>query len=221
MRILALSDEPSQRLWGELCREALSGVDLILSAGDLPAKYLSFLTCFTNAPIVYVPGNHDDRYLKEPPEGCLCADDKIVMVKGVRILGLGGSLRYRPDGFYMYSEKEMSRRISALRGRMRSAGGFDILLTHAPIRGVGDQEDLCHRGFECFGPLLDQWRPAVMVHGHVHQSYVGPFFHRELSWNGIPVINASTAYEFDLPDTPDRKEPTRRGLRQMERSSQL
>ena len=221
MRILALSDEPSQRLWGELCREALSGVDLILSAGDLPAKYLSFLTCFTNAPIVYVPGNHDDRYLKEPPEGCLCADDKIVMVKGVRILGLGGSLRYRPDGFYMYSEKEMSRRISALRGRMRSAGGFDILLTHAPIRGVGDQEDLCHRGFECFGPLLDQWRPAVMVHGHVHRSYVGPFFHRELSWNGIPVINASTAYEFDLPDTPDRKEPTRRGLRQMERSSQL
>ncbi len=221
MRILALSDEPSQRLWGELCREALSSVDLILSAGDLPAKYLSFLTCFTNAPIVYVPGNHDDRYLKEPPEGCLCADDKIVMVKGVRILGLGGSLRYRPDGFYMYSEKEMSRRISALRGRMRSAGGFDILLTHAPIRGVGDQEDLCHRGFECFGPLLDQWRPAVMVHGHVHQSYAGPFFHRELSWNGIPVINASTAYEFDLPDTPDRKEPTRRGLRQMERSSQL
>ena len=221
MRILALSDEPSQRLWGELCREALSGVDLILSAGALPAKYLSFLTCFTNAPIVYVPGNHDDRYLKEPPEGCLCADDKIVMVKGVRILGLGGSLRYRPDGFYMYSEKEMSRRISALRGRMRSAGGFDILLTHAPIRGVGDQEDLCHRGFECFGPLLDQWRPAVMVHGHVHQSYAGPLFHRELSWNGIPVINASTAYEFDLPDTPDRKEPTRRGLRQMERSSQL
>ena len=221
MRILALSDEPSQRLWGELCREALSGVDLILSAGDLPAKYLSFLTCFTNAPIVYVPGNHDDRYLKEPPEGCLCADDRIVMVKGVRILGLGGSLRYRPDGIYMYSEKEMNRRISALRGKIRSAGGFDILLAHAPIRGVGDQEDLCHRGFECFGPLLDQWHPAVMVHGHVHQSYAGPYFHRELSWNGIPVINASTSYEFDLPDTPDRKEPTRRGLRQLQKSSQL
>jgi predicted phosphodiesterase len=221
MRILALSDEPSQRLWGELCREALSGVDLILSAGDLPAKYLSFLTCFTNAPIVYVPGNHDDRYLKEPPEGCLCADSKLVMVKGVRILGLGGSLRYRPDGVYMYSEKEMSRRISALQRRIRSAGGFDILLTHAPIRGVGDQEDLCHRGFECFGPLLDQWHPAVMVHGHVHQSYAGYCFRRELDWNGIPVINASTSYEFDLPDTPDRKEPTRWGLRQLRRDSHL
>ena len=221
MRILALSDEPSQRLWGELCREALSGVDLILSAGDLPAKYLSFLTCFTNAPIVYVPGNHDDRYLKEPPEGCLCADNKIVLANGTRILGLGGSLRYRPDGIYMYSEKEMSRRISALQRRIRSAGGFDILLTHAPIRGVGDQEDLCHRGFECFGPLLDQWRPAVMVHGHVHQAYTGSHFVRERNWNGIPVINASMAYEFDLPETPNKKEPNRRGVRFMEKASRF
>ena len=221
MRILALSDEPSERLWGDLCRQALSGVDLILSAGDLPAKYLSFLTCFTSAPIVYVPGNHDDRYQKEPPEGCLCADNKLVLVKGVRILGLGGSLRYRPDGINMYSEKEMSRRITALSRQIRSAGGFDILLTHAPIRGVGDQEDLCHRGFECFGPLLDQWHPAVMVHGHVHQAYSNIDFRRERNWNGILVINASTAYEFDLPDTPNPKEPTRRALRRMERDSRL
>ena len=221
MRILAIADEPSSRLWGELCRDALRGVDLILSAGDLPAKYLSFLTCFTDAPIVYIHGNHDDRYEKEPPEGCLCADGKIVLVKGVRILGLGGSIRYRPDAVHMYSEKEMAGRISALHRKLRATGGFDILLTHTPIRGLGDQEDLAHRGFECFGPLLDAWRPAVMVHGHVHQSYTGAHFVRQLDWNGIPVINASTAWEFDLPDTPDRKEPSRRGLRLMEKNSRL
>ena len=221
MRILAISDEPSGRLWGDLCREALAGIDLILSAGDLPARYLSFLTCFTNAPVVYVHGNHDDRYLKEPPEGCLCADGKILLVNGVRILGLGGSIRYRPDGIHMYSEKEMASRIASLRGKLRSTGGFDILLTHAPIRGLGDQEDLCHRGFECFGPLLGTYRPAVMVHGHVHQAYMAGHFRRELEWNGIPVINASTAYEFDLPETPDRREPSRRGLRLMEKASRF
>ena len=221
MRILAIADEPSSRLWGELCRDALRGVDLILSAGDLPAQYLSFLTCFTDAPIVYIHGNHDDRYEKEPPEGCLCADGKIVQVKGVRILGLGGSIRYRPDAVHMYSEKEMAGRISALHRKLRATGGFDILLTHTPIRGLGDQEDLAHRGFECFGPLLDAWRPAVMVHGHVHQSYTGAHFVRQRDWNGIPVINASTAWEFDLPDTPDRKEPSRRGLRLMEKNSRL
>ena len=115
----------------------------------------------------------------------------------------------------------MSGRISALGRRIRSSGGFDILLTHAPIRGLGDQEDLCHRGFDCFGPLLDRWRPAVMVHGHVHQAYSGAHFLRERDWNGIPVINASTSYEFDLPETPDPKEPTRRALRRMEKDSRL
>lgn len=219
MRILALSDEPSKRLWSDLCRDSLTGVDLILSAGDLPAKYLSFLTCFTNAPIVYVHGNHDDRYDREPPEGCLCAEGKILMACGVRILGLGGSLRYRPDGKNMYSEKEMAARIAALRWQLRSTGGFDIFLAHAPIRGLGDQEDPCHRGFECFGPLLDRYRPAVMVHGHIHQSYSATHFRRQRDWNGIPVINASTAYAFDLPDTPDRRAPTRRGLRLMAKAS--
>ena len=221
MRILAIADEPSSRLWGDLCRDALSGVDLILSAGDLPAKYLSFLTCFTNAPIVYVHGNHDDRYTREPPEGCLNADGKVVEVKGVRILGLGGSIRYRPDGANMYSEKEMAARIAGLRRTLRATGGFDVLLTHAPIRGFGDQDDFAHRGFECFGPLLDAWHPAVMVHGHVHQSYTGSHFKREQDWHGIPVINASTAWEFDLPETPDRKEPNLIGRYLLQKASQF
>lgn len=220
MRILALADEPSDRLWGERCREALSGIDLILSAGDLPSSYLSFITCFTNAPVVYVHGNHDDKYAQKPPEGCLCADGKVVQLKGVRILGLGGSLRYRPDAVNMYSEQEMEDRIRSLRGKLRSTGGFDILLTHSPIRGVGDQDHISHRGFECFGPLLDKYRPAVMIHGHVHQAY-SVFFQRQREYHGIPVINASTSYVFDLPETPDRKEPSRRGLRIMEKASRF
>ena len=219
MRILAISDEPSDKLWGDRCRDALSGVDLILSAGDLPASYLSFLTCFTSAPVVYVHGNHDDRYQEKPPEGCLCADGRILQVKGVRILGLGGSVRYRPDCVNMYTEPEMASRISSLRRKLRATGGFDVLLTHAPLRGLGDDEHISHRGFECFGPLLDAWHPAVMVHGHMHQAY-SAFFTRERDYHGIPVINASTLWEFDLPETPGRREPSRRGLRLMEKAAQ-
>ena len=221
MRILAISDEPSPKLWGDHCREALSGVDLILSAGDLPAKYLSFLTCFTNAPVVYVHGNHDERYRQDPPEGCMSAEGKIILVKGIRILGLGGSFRYRPDGVHMYTEKEMTSRIASLRRKIRAAGGFDVLLTHSPIRGLGDQEDLAHKGFECFGPLLDQYHPAVMVHGHVHQSYVAAHFVRQQDYNGIPVINASTSYEFDLPEIPGGREPTFLGRRMLRKNSEF
>lgn len=220
MRILAISDEPSQKLWGSRCREALEGVDLILSAGDLPPSYLSFLTCFTSAPVIYVHGNHDDIYEKKPPEGCLCADGKILLIGGVRILGLGGSFRYRPDCVNMYTEPEMQSRILNLRRKLRATGGFDILLTHAPIRGVGDDDHPSHRGFECFGPLLDRYRPAVMVHGHMHQAYTA-FFQRERTYNGVPVINASTEYAFDLPETPDRREPTPRGIRIMEKMSRF
>ena len=220
MRILAIADEPSPKLWGERVRQELEGIDLILSAGDLPARYLSFLTCFTSAPIVYVRGNHDDRYAEQPPEGCLCAEDTVVRAGGVRILGLGGSMRYRPDGGNMYSEKEMAARIRRLHFRLKMTGGFDILLTHAPVRGCGDQEDLCHRGFVCFGSLLDQHKPAVMIHGHVHQSYTA-FFQRQRDFNGVPVINAYTSYVFDLPETPSPRLPTRRGERLLRKASEF
>ena len=220
MRILAIADEPDQRLWGDRCRELLKDVDLILSAGDLSSSYLSFLTCFTSAPVVYVRGNHDDSFEKKPPEGCLCADGCVVQVRGVRILGLGGSNRYRPDGINMYSEKEMTSRIRSLRSLLRSTGGFDILLTHAPLRGCGDQDDLAHRGFSCFGSLLEKYTPAVMVHGHVHQSYTA-WFQRQREYHGIPVINAWSSYVFDLPETPHPKEPTRRGLRRMRKASEI
>ena len=216
MRILAIADEPSPRLWGDHCREALSSVDLILSAGDLPARYLSFLTCFTNAPVVYVHGNHDDRYDREPPEGCMSAEGKIVLVRGVRILGLGGSIRYRPDGTHMYTEKEMAARIRSLRRELKSAGGFDILLAHSPVAGIGDQPDLAHRGFECFKPLLRQYRPAVVFHGHVHQAYSALRFQRIRDFEGIPVINTCGAYEFDIPDSwQPQGQPCRWAIRRM------
>ena len=205
MRVLALADEPNNRLWGEKCKEMLEGTDLILSAGDLPASYLSFLTCFTHAPILYVHGNHDDKYAQKPPEGCICADGRIVTVNGVRILGLGGSMRYRPGGV-MYTEEEMRGRICRVKGQIRAHGGFDILLTHAPMKGLGDQPDHAHQGFACFETLLSRYRPAVMVHGHVHQSYTSAFV-RIREYNGIPVINASESWFFELPETPDRKEP--------------
>ena len=44
MKILAISDVPSKALWDYNTREKLEGIDLILSCGDLPKKYLEYLT---------------------------------------------------------------------------------------------------------------------------------------------------------------------------------
>jgi len=69
MRILLLADEPDVRLWDHLDRSLLEDIELVISCGDLPGEYLSFITCFTSAPILYVHGNHDERYEKRTPEG--------------------------------------------------------------------------------------------------------------------------------------------------------
>ena len=198
MRILLLADEPDVRLWDHLDRSLLEDIDLVLSCGDLPASYLSFLTCFTSAPILYVHGNHDARYDKKPPEGCICIEDKIYKFNGYRILGLGGSMRYKP-GPHMYTEREMAGRIRKLWFRLLIHKGADILVAHAPMQGVGDAEDLAHRGFACFRKFVEKRKPAYFVHGHVHKSYDFRF-RREQKHGDTTVVNAWTSYIIEVPD---------------------
>ena len=118
MNIMVLSDTESKSLWDYFEKEKLEGIDLILSCGDLKSQYLSFLSCFTKAPILYVHGNHDVRYEQAPPEGCTCIEDKIYTVNGIRILGLGGSMRYKP-GDHQYTQREMKKRIQKPRITLR------------------------------------------------------------------------------------------------------
>ena len=170
MNLLLISDHEDPALWDYYHPGRVEGIDMILAAGDLKAAYLEFLVTMTNKPLIYVPGNHDGLYLKAPPEGCDCADGALLTVKGLRILGLGGSGWYS-GGPYQYTEREMEKRIRKLRRAIRKAGGVDILLTHAPARGYGDDDSPAHRGFEAFLPLIDELRPRYFVHGHVHLNY--------------------------------------------------
>jgi Icc-related predicted phosphoesterase len=171
-------------------------VDLILSAGDLKASYLSFLVTVTNRPLLYVHGNHDGAYDRQPPEGCDCVDDKLVVVNGLRILGLGGCVKYN-GGSYQYSERQMRMRILKLQWKIMRAGGVDIVLTHAPVAGYGDAENITHRGFEAFLPLLDRWQPSYLIHGHVHKRY-DPRQERVLQYRNTTIINANGKYYLEL-----------------------
>ena len=76
--------------------------------------------------MLYVHGNHDASYDREPPRGAICIDDDLYWYKGYRIVGLGGSCRYRA-GAWQFTEAEMKRRISHLRSKIQHAGGVDIL----------------------------------------------------------------------------------------------
>lgn len=190
MKLLLLADEEDKALWDFYQPGRLDGVDMILSAGDLKAEYLSFLVTMANRPLVYVHGNHDGDYDRRPPEGCDSAEDRIVKVNGIRILGLGGCLRYNAGKAYHYTEQEMARRIRRLYFRLRRAGGVDIVLTHAPPRGIGDAEDPAHRGFEAFLKLMERWKPRYLIHGHVHKRY-GVNLERFHTYEETTVVNAA------------------------------
>lgn len=170
MKLLLIADQEEPYLWDYYQPGRLSGYDMILSAGDLKPAYLRFLVTMANRPLLYVHGNHDVRYETDVPEGCDCIDGAFTVCKGLRILGLGGSYRYR-NGTYMYTEQQMRKRIRRLRFRLWRKKGFDILVTHAPARGINDFDTLSHRGFACFTELLDRYQPRLFVHGHIHRNY--------------------------------------------------
>lgn len=165
---------------------ALLRPDLVLSCGDLPFDYLEYIVSRLDVPLVYVPGNHDAA-LRSPdptwtplgaesprpgPQGCENSDGRVVAAAGLRIAGLGGSMRYKP-GPNQYSDAEMRWRALSLEVRIklkpaRGARKPDVLLTHAPPVGWGPPGDLAHRGFAAFAPLVKRLAPKLLIHGHIH-----------------------------------------------------
>ncbi|MBQ8796586.1 MAG: metallophosphoesterase family protein [Oscillospiraceae bacterium] len=198
MKILTLSDQECPALYDYYVPGRLDGYDLIISCGDLNAKYLSFIVTMARVPVLYVHGNHDTGYSRVPPEGCDCIDDQLIVYKGVRILGLGGCRKYH-DGPHQYSEKEMRKRIRRLRWKLWRHKGVDIVVTHAPPEGVGDSDDPAHRGFEALLELIDKYHPRYLLHGHVHLNY-GMDQTRVREYNGTKVINTCQRYDLEIPD---------------------
>ena len=196
MKILAISDEESAYLWDYFDKEKLKGIDLIISCGDLAAEYLSFLTTMTSIPVLYVHGNHDERYEQKPPEGCICIEDKIYVYKGIRILGLGGSMRYK-RGNHQYTERQMTRRVRKMFFPLLFRRGFDILVTHAPAYQLNDGRDLPHQGFQVFRTLMKKYKPQFFIHGHVHLSY-GRNHKRYDKYEETEVINAFERCIFEI-----------------------
>ncbi|MCI9486544.1 MAG: metallophosphoesterase [Lachnospiraceae bacterium] len=198
MKILALSDVESKALWDYFKPEYLEGIDVIVSCGDLDPRYLSFLATFFHGPVLYVHGNHDDRYEKIPPEGCICIEDKVYEYQGVRFLGLGGSMRYKP-GTWQFTQREMSRRVRRLWLKLALHRGFDVLVTHAPAWQLGDYDNLVHTGFKAFRRLIDKYEPKLMFYGHVHLNY-GMDSPRSQNLGNTTVVNSYERYVAEIPD---------------------
>ena len=190
--IECIADDEDVLLYSGNVTHMLKDTDFIISAGDLKKEYLEYIVTLANKPLFYVHGNHDGLFQNDPPEGCICIDDDLIVYEGIRILGLGGSCRYSND-FYQYTELQMERRIRKLKPKILKAGGVDIIVTHAPIKGYGDLEDYAHQGFACFERLLEEVKPRFWFYGHVHTNYQ-PFMQRVHAHKNTMIINVSGRY---------------------------
>ena len=187
VKVLLISDIEDSYIWDHFDYERFKDIQLVISCGDLKASYLEYIATLINAPLLYVNGNHDVKYLQEPPGGCIPIDDKIFVYENIRILGLGGSIDYN-TGPFQYSQKKMKKRVAKLRLKLWKNKGFDILVSHAPAKGMGDGKDLCHQGFEVFIDLLNKYSPKYFFHGHQHLSYGEG--ERKMVYNTTTIINA-------------------------------
>jgi uncharacterized protein len=179
MKILCLSDQVVSNIYDARMRDRFGDVDVVLSCGDLPYYYMEFIVSLLNVPCFYVHGNHDqpehksDGRVISSPGGWINVDRRTVECKGLLIGGLEGCLRYKPNVPYQYSDLGMHSRSwqmipELILNRARHGRFIDILITHAPPRGIHDGPDLPHRGFEVFTHMMDRFRPRYLLHGHKH-----------------------------------------------------
>jgi Icc-related predicted phosphoesterase len=188
MKILAVSDEVSDNIYTPTLKTKFPEVDLVLGCGDLPYYYLEFIVNALDVPVYYVPGNHDqvEQFLSDgrtvtKAEGCFEIDEKAVRTVVTRragrrllIAGLGGCLRYNSQGAHQYSQADMYQRAFKLVpalfiNRLRFGRYLDILVTHAPPRGIHDRPTQAHTGLDAFVWMMKFFKPRFLVHGHTHR----------------------------------------------------
>jgi len=177
VKILAVSDEVVERLYNLCERGHFSEIEMILGCGDLPYPYLENLLTFLNVPLFYVPGNHDPIHNSDNSlayvEGGSNLDLRVIRFKKFLIGGLGGSIRYRPNGTNQYSQTDSYLRAfhllpRLLLNRINYGRSLDILITHSPPFKIHDEDTHAHQGLKAINWLIRVAKPRYHFHGHTH-----------------------------------------------------
>ncbi|MBN1242596.1 MAG: metallophosphoesterase [Spirochaetales bacterium] len=223
MRLLCVSDQVDPLVYSTSIRERFKDVDAVLSAGDLPMEYLSFIASCLNKPLFFVFGNHnlaelslyrpgfDDKVRqrgtfesreRDRAHGATYVGFRSRRDGGLIVAGLGGSMRYN-KGLNQYTEAQMTMKAlslvpALLWNRVFHGRAADVILTHAPPSGIHDRHDPCHRGFRVFLWLMRTFKPRYLVHGHVHLYDMNDV--RVSSYRDTTVVNA---FGHCIVDTED------------------
>jgi Icc-related predicted phosphoesterase len=224
MKILCVSDQIDPLIYSNSIKDRFEDVDLVLSAGDLPMEYLEFIVTCLNKPLFFVFGNHnlnelglykpgfEDRFRHQNAldeaatlsSGATHLGSRLVREGNLLLMGLGGSLRYN-NGKNQYTNFQMNLEIikllpKLLLNRLLRGRFVDILLTHAPPKGIHDKDDPCHRGFSAFLWFMRVFKPKYLIHGHIHLYDLADV--RTSRYQNTQIINAYSHYLIETGDLP-------------------
>jgi Icc-related predicted phosphoesterase len=213
IRTLAVSDQIDPRIHSATLRQRIPDVQIVFGCGDLPSRYLEFLADVLERPVYFVLGNHHEEWTKDSqtgktydPMGCIKLNGTILKDKSTRLIvgGLPGSPKYSGEGGQQYSELQMYTKIARMIPKMmvrriRDGRWIDVLITHAPPRGVNDRKDVAHRGFKSIRWFLRTFKPRYHLHGHVHLYDRNEQFQTEC--DRTTVINVYPFQKIDLEIT--------------------
>jgi Icc-related predicted phosphoesterase len=212
MKILCVSDQIDPLICTNSLNERCGDVDFVLSAGDLPKVYHDFIVSSLKKPLFFVLGdNYTDNFMNtnEPASsltGSAHIDEKVCSDRGLIIAGLGGSVKNAKynQGENQFSDFRMNIKIlkmipQLIWNRLFRGRFLDVLLTHAPPRGINDKNDKndeFHRGFKGFLWFMRVFKPTCLVHGHIHLYNLSET--RATKYHNTLVVNAFGHYFINL-----------------------
>jgi Icc-related predicted phosphoesterase len=178
-KILAVSDQVDPRIYSLNLKKRHPDVDLAVACGDLPYRYQEFILTILEKPLYFVHGNHDpleevgEGEPRSQPFGAVNLHRRVVRRAGISLAGVEGSILYNRKTPYQYTQRRMWSHVLALVpgllfNRLRTGRFLDVLVTHAPPKGIHEGKDWTHQGIRAFRWLIDVFQPAVHLHGHIH-----------------------------------------------------
>jgi Icc-related predicted phosphoesterase len=180
--------------------------------------YLDFIISSLNKPLLFVFGNHHTEDLRHYKKlwntpliedikeyygcGAVHMGTKVKIEGNFIVAGLGGSMLYN-NGDNQYTDFQMTLEVIKMMPRLlwnRLFHGryLDILLTHAPPKGIHDKNDKCHWGFKTYLWFMKYFKPKFLVHGHIHLYDLNDI--RCTKWENTTVINAYSHYVINYGD---------------------
>ena len=138
-------------------------IELVITLGDLTREDILSLADVAHIPKIGVYGNHDSgTYM--PGLGIMDIHLKIWDYKGLRFGGFQGCVRYKENPqAIMFTQEEADL-------LMRDFPKVDVFISHCPPRGINDEAEVAHQGFNALRRYIDEQQPRVWLHGHTYPS---------------------------------------------------